>query len=80
MNEDVAHDLGSEAFRSIAPHMLPSCDFFLSSFLSLDLINEVNMSLIPTASKPPTFADVVSGKQQPSKERECYLSEESPPG
>ncbi len=38
------------------------------------------MTLIPTASKPPTFADVVAGKRQPSKERECYLLKRLPQG
>jgi hypothetical protein len=38
------------------------------------------MTLIPTASKPPTFADVVAGKRQPSKERECYLLKRVPRG
>ncbi|KAE9365591.1 hypothetical protein N431DRAFT_447233 [Stipitochalara longipes BDJ] len=31
------------------------------------------MVLIPIASKAPTFAEVVAGKREPSKEKECHL-------
>jgi len=31
------------------------------------------MALVPTASKAPTFAEVVAGHRQPSKEKVCHL-------
>ena len=38
------------------------------------------MSLIPTASEAPTFAEVVSGKRKPSQGLECYLLKRLPRG